>query len=203
MEEQEEVRFEIPVELYDLPAEKQPAWFKIFYYTFNVNIQQAHLYSEREISEYGVPSSGDAATDREMAQERMWCPSTLDQIIEWHRQGLRLQFASTEDMVTIYEILQRHLLDWQEELTSDWPRAPNLDDLKVIEKFAEHLYKSVRGDIGVVEAQQDVFANLMHLGVNPMTGSGVDQIQARRNEAEYKPLVPDLAMALQRRKQWR
>lgn len=200
MEEQE---FQLPVGIFDLPREQQPAWFKIFYYTFNVKIEQAHLYSEEEISTYGVPSSGDPALDRELALERMWVPAVLDQVVEWHRQGLRLEFASVQDMVEVYEIIQQHLSDWRDELASDWPRQPNVDDLKALEALAEDVYKRVRGDIGVRESQQDVGVRLLHLGVNPMTGSAAQQIQQQRNEAEYQPLVPNITAALVRRKQWR
>lgn len=200
MEEQE---FQLPVGIFDLPREQQPAWFKIFYYTFNVKIEQAHLYSEEEISTYGVPSSGDPSVDREMALERMWVPAVLAQVVEWHRQGLRLEFHSTQDMVEIYDIIQQHLADWREELSSDWPRQPNLEDLQALEALAHDVYKRVRGEIGIREAKEDVTQRLLHIGVNPMTGGGEELIRQQRNEAEYKPLVPNISAALQRRKQWR
>jgi hypothetical protein len=94
------------------------------------------------IRHFGFPASGDAQFDQETANELVIRMLSIDQMVEFFKQGVTIHVVNPKDTKEIYERISAHLLAWKETLrTSFNNRAAPIDDLLLLDKFASVVYR--------------------------------------------------------------
>lgn len=127
-----------------LQKEKTPA-FKIFHFFYEVIIPQHHLYSNDYLKEFGIPTSGDSAVDKEMANSPTYARKTIAQLAELVSEGASITLSNPEDSVQIYETIQAHLKQWNDKISrSPVDIKPPLEDLRLLDELAGLVFQVAR-----------------------------------------------------------
>ena len=128
------------------PEAERSAAYKLFHWPFQCKVQAVHLYDESTVDVSGIPTSGDVAVDRAMAEEPIQVTLSIARMIELYNQGAGIEFVRVEDTITIYKIIQQHLMDWKREaeISLHQSRIP-IDDLQKIDAFGQAIYYIATG----------------------------------------------------------
>lgn len=118
---------------------------KIFLYYIDCFIPQMYLVDHAFVEQFGLQTSMDEAVDSGRMNAPVPARLTVAQMAEKARQGAQVALMNPEDSKQIYEWIRDHVSDWHDALLVDPNRrdAP-VDDLAVLEEFAEHVFPMAR-----------------------------------------------------------
>lgn len=125
-------------------SERTAAWY-IWNKLFRCRVNAFKARSIEHVEHFGVPASGDPLYDQAMMQEEVQRMLTINQMVEFFRQGLTVGVCDHKDTVKIYEHISAHLIEWKNKLEHGWhTRNAPIEDLILMDKFATAVHKHAR-----------------------------------------------------------
>lgn len=117
---------------------KESAVYKIFYWPFRFRIPYHNLIDYESAEKFGVRGNPEAAREQALAMVDVLL--TINQMVDYYREGATLQLVQLTDAKAIYEILYDHLAMWVEAFDeSPWSYRPPLKDLKLMSEIGEDM----------------------------------------------------------------
>lgn len=118
----------------------------IFKKHFLISIPQIFRYTDQELNEVGVHSTGDKILDTEMMNTKLNLYATIIQMMEFYSRGSPIWFSSRGEVKEIYELLTRHMEIWLHLLrTQIGVPAPPLEDFAAMDEFAMNILPLTAG----------------------------------------------------------
>lgn len=187
--------------------EEVPTHVKIFQYPFRVSIPQRELYSELDNEVFGIPTTGDFARDRDLANEMTSVTMTIADLVKVWDRGVAITFASVDDIARMYEYINEHLRAWEKALREKvWMRQPPMDDLYLLDRFASFLFSRSRGRIARKYENESLLGDLDRGSVSPISLAGANPVATVADQirtSEHEPIAGRLEAGLNRRaKPW-
>lgn len=118
----------------------------IFNKLYLIAIPQLFRYSEQEMTEIGIHSSGKPEIDAVMNNTKFDLYASIPQMINYYNQGSPIWFSARPDIVEIYQLLIRHLEIWAHILKTQIGNIPPpLEDFMQMDDFARSILPLTRG----------------------------------------------------------
>lgn len=113
----------------------------IFEFRYRVLINQMDNVPMAERKEFGTISTGDKKIDKAMAVSLIPVYLTINDMIEYHNQGIPMRLAEPSDSKKIFEAIINHTGVWRDALRAVFNvgNAP-VEDLIAMETFAASIY---------------------------------------------------------------
>lgn len=113
----------------------------IFTRLFKCRIPNLQTMSEDYIRIFGMPTTGDAGIDNELANEWITTMLTIEKMAEYHKQNVQLKIVRYEDVKEIYDHISNHLQAWRHQIENgiNIGDAP-IEDLILLDDFANTVY---------------------------------------------------------------
>ena len=126
-----------------IPIEERPTSWFIFHVKFPCKIRHMDIGTIEERRERGYVTSFNKDIDRENQRSLSNVHLTINEMVEYYKEGVKIQGIALEDTKTIYEYIQRHLRFWHSEITSKYmmPNSVPNDDLILLDEFANDVYE--------------------------------------------------------------
>ncbi len=132
----------------DFPNSHQDktAIWKIFNWRFRVIIPALYCYSETDIAEFGMVTTGNKDIDDSVNNAPASAALTINDMIELHcTKGVAITIEKPERSVIIYELIREATQAWVDEMRfAVKPRLPPLEDLKKLDDFAAAIWPIAR-----------------------------------------------------------
>lgn len=123
-------------EIYVPEDKRTTAWY-IFFKKFRCQLPNIDTYSKDYVRNFGMPSSGDLAIDRQLANEIVDRLLSIAEIAEYHSSGTNIRVVHYEDTKEIYERITDHLNFWKKEMEDSYhPVTVPMEDLIKLDKLA-------------------------------------------------------------------
>lgn len=117
---------------------KESAVYKIFHWPFRFRIPYHNLIDYETAEKWGVRGAPEAA--REQALALVDVHLTINQLLDYYREGATVQLVHLTDAAVIHQILVEHFTLWIEAFAeSQWSYQPPLADLKLMCALGEEL----------------------------------------------------------------
>lgn len=132
---------------------------------FRVRVPQLQTTSPEYIRHFGTPTTGDAAIDRDLANQLIDTAIPIAKMVEYYKKGIPVYIAKTSDTKIIYEYIENHLLAWKRrlEVGVNIANAP-IDDLILLDKFANSVYEHAKYHFAP-DVVESIFLRSMPMGV--------------------------------------
>lgn len=179
--------------------------FKLFNYYYECTIPQNHLYDQDYVSQFGIPTSGDADIDREMARSRVTVRLTIAQMATHLENGAPICLIDQKKSVEIYETIIAHLNNWKRKVTQS-PGAIEVPtkDLEELDALAGEVYKIAKGYMEM-EITDNPFAQLMARAgySNPKRQEVIAEEESKLAD-QHTPISDTISRdVFSRRRKWR
>lgn len=140
--------------------------FYIWDMLFMASVPESALINIEEYKIRGRPSTGDLELDRMNSNALTTTWMNIARMVEFRTMGVPVRIHSDEDVKTIYEYIQHHLLAWSSKVQRGGNNidAP-LDDLLAMERFAEEIFQHAKWMFGDHNPTQDFTMMLAQLGI--------------------------------------
>lgn len=126
------------------PEQRDTRWY-LWHKLFRCRVSNIQTMSVEYLQEFGMPSSGDAQYDRETANELVQRMLSINQMVEFFRNGVTVGVCQVSDTKEIYERIKDHLDAWKLKLERSVNiRGAPVDDLVLLDRFATTVYKHAR-----------------------------------------------------------
>lgn len=181
------------------PAEHTPA-FKIFHYYYEVYVPQYALYGENYLQDYGFPTTGNRETDRAMANQRTLCQLTLAQMAEHIDNGISVILADPTKSMELYEIVNKHLIEWKQKASFDRHINVPLEDLKKLEVLAVNLYDIAKATGQVKATNSRLFGSIDSISPIKANTSNTNSNVKQQHETVVDGISKEV---FSRKKSWR
>ena len=140
--------------------------FYLWEILFLASVPESATVSIEDYKLRGRPSTGDLELDRMNANALTTTWMNIAKMVEYRSNGVPVRIHSDEDVKTIYEYIQNHLLAWSAKVQRGMNSidAP-LDDLLAMERFAEEIFQHAKWMFGDQSATMDFSRMLSQLGI--------------------------------------
>jgi hypothetical protein len=123
------------------------ATWKIWNKRWQCNVKRIDLIPEQELRTRGTFTYGNPMQDRDMINEWVLTYQSINEMVELYRRGVVIRFPKRKEAITIYELVNEHLLLWIDYLKwSGMYNAP-YNDLVEMDEFACDLHAQVKFDL--------------------------------------------------------
>ncbi len=172
--------------------EQHAAW-QLFNNRYLCDMRTTDFFSEHYQREVGFPISGHGETDKQ--NRRYACTRaylTPVEIVTKHFEGCPIVILNGGG--EIYELIVRHLEDWHYAVSQfGFPHSPPLDDLYLLEKFAELLYPQyVSYQLAKLHQSRDVSKNRKMLAL-PIRGKASQETVTFNDARPFEKVVHKIA----------
>jgi len=117
------------------------AWY-IFKKLFMCRVKNIDSMSPEYIRMFGSPDSGDSVIDQETANELVIRMLSINEMVEYFRNGVVVHVVNYSDTKEIYERISNHLNAWKLKIEREFHvRDAPVADLVLLDKFASTVYK--------------------------------------------------------------
>lgn len=125
-------------------SKRDTRWW-IFHKQFLCRVSNIQSMSVEYLKMFGMPSSGDPYYDKQTANELIMRMLTIDDMVEFFRNGVSVYVCNVADTKEIYERITNHLMAWKHQLEHGFhTRGAPLDDLILLDRFAVAVYKHAK-----------------------------------------------------------
>lgn len=122
-------------------SERDTAW-PLFHKLFMCRVNNLETMSVQYLQTFGIPSSGDYEQDKRDSTEMVVRMLTINQILEFFKNGSIVRIVKLEDTKIMYELISDHLNAWKVEIEKRFnTRGVPIDDLLELDKLATAVYK--------------------------------------------------------------
>lgn len=155
------------------------AWY-LWNRMFMCRVPFIHTMSMDYLQHFGMPSSGDAAIDRQTANELVVRMLSIHDMVEFYQRGVTIAVVQIKDTKIIYELITDHLNAWKRELeiALNTRNAP-IDDLILFDKFANVVYRHAK-----YQFTEEIVESILHRKM-----AGAMRVH-RANLFKYTPYDP-------------
>lgn len=181
------------------PEQRDTRWY-IWHKLFLCRVNAFKSRSIEDVEHFGVPFSGDPLYDQAMMQEDRQRMLTIDQMVEFFRQGIVVGVVKPSDTKVIYEHITDHLNAWLKKLENGWHigDAP-IDDLILMDKFANAVHKHARHHFTTEIVDSLIarrLAGTLKVSRDKILGGGpkpqiVNKLDAKEGEEDDAPKFPE------------
>lgn len=135
-------RHAVPKEPPKPVKKKHPNIVAIFEKTYSVIIRTADTVSIEEQRAIGKLRTGDKRIDEALEKEMSTISMTINDMVEYYKEGISFYLANEEDAKAIYEAVQAHTSEWRSALRFAYNMgdAP-IEDLIMMENFTSSIYQ--------------------------------------------------------------
>lgn len=114
-----------------------PIWERLFLTSMNYK----DSLSTDDIRRFGMPTVGDSTIDADMQNHLIDKYLTIDQMVEFYKQGIPIYVKIHKETKDIYDIISAYLLCWKQNLENgiNIGGAP-IEDLINLDRFATTVY---------------------------------------------------------------
>ena len=124
-----------------VPESQQDARWRIWNLKFQCRVTNIESMSVEYIKLHGMPSSGDPARDKEVANELVFRMLTIAEMLEYFEKGIIVRVSDIADTKSIYTHISDHLNAWKNQLENSMhTRGAPIDGLLLMDKFAQVVY---------------------------------------------------------------
>lgn len=124
-----------------LKKKQHPNIEAIFEKTYKVKIKSRDTISIEEQRMFGVIGTGDKHIDKALANEMRYAYITINDMVEYFREGISFYLTAEEDSKTIFEAVTAHTSNWRAALKYAYNMGDSpVEDLILMEKFASGIY---------------------------------------------------------------
>lgn len=128
-----------------VPEEQRDTSWYLFHKKFRCRVSNIKTMSMDYVKTFGMPTVGDPVHDTQMANELVDRMLSINQMLEYHREGVDILVCKYSDTKEIYERISDHLSAWKRTLeTSYSTRGAPIEDLIELDKFANVVYKHAK-----------------------------------------------------------
>jgi len=128
-----------------IPPEERDTRWPIWHKKFLCRVNAFKSRSLEHVEHFGVPVSGDPLYDQAMMQEDIQRMLSIDEMVEFFRQGLVVGVLKEKETKAIYEHITDHLEAWKKKIENGWHvREAPIEDLILMDKFAHAVHKHAR-----------------------------------------------------------
>jgi hypothetical protein len=127
-----------------LPPYKQTSEL-IFDYLFVCRIPNLGSMSPDYVKHFGVPTTGDKAVDKVLANQKITVAINIATMVGYHKESIPVSIVAIDDVKKIYDYISVHLTFWKEQLEVgiNIGNAP-IDDLVNMDAFANDVYEHAK-----------------------------------------------------------
>jgi hypothetical protein len=127
------------------PARIHPNIRRIFKDLFRITIAQKDIRSIEEQRMFGNTSTGDKKLDAMLATSTVNTYVTINDMIEYFRDGISFRLTDLKDARIIYEAVSEHTARWRDALqyAFNMGNAP-VDDFILMERFIATIYEHAK-----------------------------------------------------------
>lgn len=122
-----------------------PLIYAIFFKRYRIRMTAKDVRSIEQMRARPTYSSGDTKLDKSILNTETIVYSTINEMVEFYREGVSFFLTQAEDSRTIYEAVTDHTGYWRETMMKalNVRNAP-IEDLILMERFAASIYKHAR-----------------------------------------------------------
>lgn len=128
-----------------IPEDQRDTRYYIWNERFRCKMRYADTISLEDLRRFGIPTSGDRARDRDMMDSRVDRYLSINEMVEYFRQGIEIGVCADKDTKKIYEYISDHLEAMKEEVRRSFSTAHlPVDDLILMDQFANSVYENAK-----------------------------------------------------------
>lgn len=115
----------------------KPIWERLF----GIKMRYKDTVDLNTVEIRGVPTTGDSQWDKALLNDWVYKYITIDQMVEYHRNGIAFVITDHKETKDIYEIIHAYLHAWKEHIQNgiNIGNAP-IDDLMALDALATSMY---------------------------------------------------------------
>jgi hypothetical protein len=155
---------------------------KLFTTLFHCKIPELHRHDETYLREVGHHVTGDKAWDKELMHQLVDVYLTPVRMVTLFSIGSQIVFHNPRDALVVYDLIKTHLENWQRAIEQSLhPQNPPMDDLRLMEEFAEAIYPLAKVYMNKEAPVSGFMGKLMGMGARtPLSGSTASPSAPRR-----------------------
>lgn len=125
----------------EVPKDQHTPAYRLFHYYYRAWVQQIFTMDADVAAQWGTPTSGNPAWDKEMHNAWVEVQLTPVEMVGMLQRGAALEFTDAEQATSIYLDLVAHLRGWVKAfaVNPNLRRAP-LEDLRLFDELAGQIY---------------------------------------------------------------
>lgn len=138
-------RHAVPKEPPKPVKKKHPNIVAIFEKTYKVYMRTSDTVTIKEQRTFGKLRTGDKYLDEALENELTTVLLTINDMVEYYKEGISFHLANEEDAKSIYEAVQAHTGEWRDALRYAYNMgdAP-IEDLIHMENFTATIYQHAK-----------------------------------------------------------
>ena len=167
--------------------QRDTAWW-LFEHLYDVCVPYIGMRSAADLREFGMPFSGDPIQDHATAREPVHCKISINDMVEYRRQGTTVEIMNRNDCADIYQRVGDHLMMWKAviENTLNSGDVP-WDDLEDLDEFRREVHPFAMATPAFTRA---AFQSFLGRGIQSLAGLG--KMQTLKSTEHDGPLVDNV-----------
>lgn len=165
--------------------------YDLWFVRYDITVPYIQTKSLDDLTENGLPTSGDAHFDHAMQWEPIRKSIPIHQMVDLWAGGASVKLVNHSDAPKIYHAITKHLLAWKEHIATSYnPNSPPYEDLLMLDQFAGTIYSNAKFTF------ETAFVNT-HFKMNSSTAIGrrvmistISAHQKAQEEKEAKGILP-------------
>ena len=123
------------------PESERDTRYYLWEEKFMCTLRYGDTFTVDKLKERGIYTSGDPSMDRDMMNTPTRFYLSINQMVEYFRQGIPVGVTKREDTARIYEYISNHIDAFRREISLSFsPEKLPVDDLILLDEFAATVY---------------------------------------------------------------
>lgn len=128
-----------------IPERNRDSRYALWFDRYKCRIPYIQTLSVDELTEGGMPTSGDVHHDHAMQWEPRLISLPIHRMAELWSQGANIALVTRSDAPKIFDAISKHLHAWKEHIANSYnPTTPPYDDLLLLDQFANIIYEHAK-----------------------------------------------------------
>lgn len=128
-----------------IPERNRDTRYALWFDRYQCRVPYIQTLSIEELSENGLPTSGDIHHDHAMQWEPRLISLPIHRIAELWNEGANISLVKRTDAPKIFDAISKHLHAWKDHIANSYhPSAPPYDDLLLLDQFANVIYEHAK-----------------------------------------------------------
>jgi len=165
-----------------VPEDQRDTRWYLWNKKFLCSVRYGDTFTVERLRNQGIYTSGDPSVDRAMMNERTRFYLSINDMVEYFRQGILVGVVNREDTAKIYDYVSNHIAAFRREIAIAWDlKDIPVEDLVLLDQFASTVYEHAKH-----EFTKEVANSLMARRMDEIVGFSIDNILG---EAKNEPVV--------------
>ena len=128
-----------------IPERNRDTRYALWFDRYQCRVPYIQTLSIDELSENGLPTSGDIHHDHAMQWEPRLISLPIHRIAELWNEGANISLVKRTDAPKIFDAISKHLHAWKDHIANSYhPSTPPYDDLLLLDQFANVIYEHAK-----------------------------------------------------------